>query len=166
MLLLFSHLVVSNSFRPHGLQYPRPPCPSLTPEVCPSSCPLHWWCHPVISSSEALFSFYPQSFPWLKNWLSNESAVCIRWPKYWSFSFSIHLSNKTQGWFSLRLTGLIFLLSKRLSGVFSSTLVQRYQFFSALPSLWSSSHYLQWFWSPRRGNLSLLPPSPLLFAMK
>ena len=47
----------------HGLQHSRPACPSPTPEVCPSSCPLHWWCHPVISSSDALFSFCPQSFP-------------------------------------------------------------------------------------------------------
>ena len=63
LLLFFSHPVVSNSFRPNGLQHARPPCPSLTPKVCPSSCPLYRWCHPAISSSDALFSFFPQSFP-------------------------------------------------------------------------------------------------------
>ena len=48
---------------PHGLQHARSPCPSPYPEVCPSSCALHRWCHPAISSSDALFSFCPQSFP-------------------------------------------------------------------------------------------------------
>ena len=56
-LLLFSRPVVSSSLQPHGLQHTRPLCPSPSPEVCPSSCPLHQWCHPVILSSDALFSF-------------------------------------------------------------------------------------------------------------
>ena len=60
--MLFSHPVMSDSLRPHGLQHARLLCPSPSPKVCPSSCPLHWWCHPVISSSDALF-FCPQSFP-------------------------------------------------------------------------------------------------------
>ena len=62
----------------------------------------------------------------------NESAVHIRWTKHWSFSFSISPSNNIQGWFSMRLTGFISLPSKGLSGVFSSTIVPRHQFFSAL----------------------------------
>ena len=79
-------------------------------------------------------------FPSIRDF-SSESAVCIRWPKYWSFSFSISvLPMSIQGWFPLRLTGLISLLSKRLSGVFSSTTVRRHQFFGAQPSLLSSSH--------------------------
>ena len=49
--------------RPHGLQHARPPCPSPSPEVCPSSCPLHGWCHPTISFLDALFSFCPWSSP-------------------------------------------------------------------------------------------------------
>ena len=61
-LLLFSRPVMSNSLRPHGLQHIRPPCPSPSPRVCPSSCSLHQWCHPAISSSVALFSFFTQSF--------------------------------------------------------------------------------------------------------
>ena len=62
-LLLFSRTVMSNSLKSHGLQHTRPLCPSPSPKVCPNSCPLHWWCHPAISSSDALFSFCPQSFP-------------------------------------------------------------------------------------------------------
>ena len=52
-LLLFSHPFMSDSLRPHGLQHARPPCPSPSLGVCPSSCPLNWWCHPTISSSVA-----------------------------------------------------------------------------------------------------------------
>ena len=59
----FSHLVVSSSFRPHGLQHARPPCPSPTPGVCSNSCPLSQWCHPTISSSIVPFSSHLQSFP-------------------------------------------------------------------------------------------------------
>ena len=51
--LLFSPPVVSNSLQPHRLQHFRLPCPSPSPGVCPSSCPLHPWCHPAISSSDA-----------------------------------------------------------------------------------------------------------------
>ena len=66
---------------------------------------------------------------------SNESALCIRWPKYCSFSFSTNPSNEYSG-----LTGLISLLSKGLSRVFSSTTVQKHQFFGAQPFLWSNFH--------------------------
>ena len=64
--LLFSRTVVSDSLWPHGLQHTRPSCPSPSPKVCPSSCPFHPWCHPAILSSDALFSFCPQSFPALR----------------------------------------------------------------------------------------------------
>ena len=59
----FSHSVVSNSLRPHGLQHVRPPCLSPTPRVYPSSCSLSQWCHPTISSSVVPFSSCLQSFP-------------------------------------------------------------------------------------------------------
>ena len=59
----FSRSVVSDSLRPHELQYARPPCPSPTPEVYPNSCPLSQWCHPTISSSVITFSSCPQPFP-------------------------------------------------------------------------------------------------------
>ena len=71
---------------------------------------------------------------------SNESVLHIRWSKYWSFSFTSVLPVNIQDWFPLGLTGLISLLSKGLSGVFSSTTVPRHQFFGALPSLRSISH--------------------------
>ena len=57
LLLLLSCSVLFNSLWPHGLQHSRPPCPSPFPEVFPSSCSLHWWCCPAISSSDALFFF-------------------------------------------------------------------------------------------------------------
>ena len=59
----FSHSVVSDSLRPHGLQHTRLPCPSPTPGVYSNSCPLSWWCHPPISSSVVPLSSCPQSFP-------------------------------------------------------------------------------------------------------
>ena len=63
LLLWFSRSVMSNYFRPHELQHARPPCLSLSPGVCPSSCPLNRWCHPTSSSSAALFSSCLQCFP-------------------------------------------------------------------------------------------------------
>ena len=71
--------------------------------------------------------------------LSIVSALCIRWLKYWSFSFSISPSSVYLG-----LTGLISLLSKRLSRVFSNTTIQKNQFFGAQPSLWFNSHIHTW----------------------
>ena len=59
----FSLSVMSDSLRPHGLQHPRPPCPSPTPGVYSNSCPLSRCCHPIISSSVVPFSFCLQSFP-------------------------------------------------------------------------------------------------------
>ena len=75
---------------------------------------------------------------------SNESALCIRWPKYWSFGSSISPSNEFSGWFPLGLTGLISLQSEGLSRVFSSTTVQKHQFFGIQTSLWSNSHICTW----------------------
>ena len=63
MFSQFSHSVMSNSLRPHGLQQARPPCPSPTPVVYSNSCPSSQWCHPTISSSVVPFSSCPQSFP-------------------------------------------------------------------------------------------------------
>ena len=71
---------------------------------------------------------------------SNELALCIRCPKYWSFSFSSSPYNEYLGRFPLRLTGLISLVSKGLSRVFFSTTLQKHQFFGMLPYLWASSH--------------------------
>ena len=75
---------------------------------------------------------------------SNESDIHIRWPKYWSFSFSINPSNEYSGLTSFRFDSLISLQSKGLLKVFSNTTVQKHQFFGAQPSLWSNSHIYIW----------------------
>ena len=75
---------------------------------------------------------------------SNESTLCMRWPKYWSFSFSITPSKEIQGWSPSEWTGWISLQSKGLSRVFSNTTVQKQQFFSAQPSSQSNSHIHTW----------------------
>ena len=85
----------------------------------------------------------PAIFPSIRVYFS-ELALCIRWPKYWSFSFNISPSSEHQGWFSLRLMGLISLQSKGLFSIFSSTMIQNCQFFSAQPSWWSTSHIRTW----------------------
>ena len=72
----------------------------------------------------------------------NESALHIRWPKYWSFSISP--SDDYQCWFPLGLTGLISLQSKGLSRVFSSTTIRKHLSFGTRPSLWSNSHIHTW----------------------
>ena len=71
---------------------------------------------------------------------SNESTLHMRWPKYWSFSFSIIPSNEHPGLISLEWTGWISLQSKGLSRVFSNTTFQKHQFFGAQLSSQSNSH--------------------------
>ena len=95
---------MSDSLRSHGLQHTRPSHPSPTPGACSKSCPLSQWCHPTISSSVIPFSSRLQSFP--ASGFSNESVLCIRWPKYWSFSFSISPSNEYSGLISFRMDWL------------------------------------------------------------
>ena len=99
-LLLFSHPVVSNSLRPHGLQRIRPPCLSPSPEVCQSLCPLHQWCHPAISSSDALLSFCPWSF---QSGTFPVSQLFASDDQYWSFTFSINPSNEYSRLISLNI---------------------------------------------------------------
>ena len=91
---------MSNSLWPHGLQYARLPCPSLSPRVCSNSCPLIQWCHPTMSSSVAPFS---SSVSPSIRFFSSELALHIRWPKYWGFSFSISPSNEYSGLVSFRI---------------------------------------------------------------
>ena len=100
----FSRSVLSDSLRPHKLQHARPPCPSATPRVHSNSCPSSWWCHITNPSSVVPFSSYPQSFK--HQGLFNESAILIRWPKYWSFSFSVSSSNEYAGLISFRMDWL------------------------------------------------------------
>ena len=92
-------------------------------------------CHPHL--------LLPSIFPNIKVF-PNELALCIRWPKYWSFSFSNSLSNGYSVLIPLRLAGLISLLSRRFSRIFSSTTVQNHQFFTAQLFLYSSSHIHTW----------------------
>ena len=91
----FSHSVMSDSLRPHGSQHARPPCPSPAPGVHSDSRPSSQQCHPAISSSVVPFSSCPQSLP--ASVFSNESTLHMRWPKYWSFSFSISPSKEIPG---------------------------------------------------------------------
>ena len=74
--------------QPHGLRHVRPACPLPTPRAYSNWCPLHHWCHPIISSSCLPLLLLPSIFPRIRVF-SSESAVFIRWAKYWSFSFSI-----------------------------------------------------------------------------
>ena len=93
---------MSNSLRPHGLQHARPPCPSSTPGAWSDSCPSSWWCYPTISSSVIPFSSCLQSFPASGSFPMSQ----IRWPKYWSFIFSISPSNEHPGLSSFRMDWL------------------------------------------------------------
>ena len=130
----FGHSVVSSSFRPHGLQHSRPPCPSPTSGVYSNSCPLSQWCHPATSSSVVPFSSCPQSvwasrsFPMSQFFASGGQSIGV------SASTSV-LPMNIQDWFPLRWTGWISLQSKGLSRVFSNTTVQKHQFFSTQLSL-------------------------------
>ena len=93
------------TLRPHSLQHARLPCPSPNPGACSNSCPLSRWCHPTILSSVVLFSSRSSIFPSIRVF-SNESGLHIRWPKYWSFSFNISLSNEYSGLISFRMDWL------------------------------------------------------------
>ena len=99
----FSRSVVSDSLRPHGLQPARLPCLSPTPGACGNSCPLCWRCHPTTSLSVIPFLLLqPSLFPSIRVF-SKESVLLIRWPKYWSFSYSISPSNEYSGLISFRM---------------------------------------------------------------
>ena len=136
----FSCSVVSDSFRSHESQHARTPCPSPTPRVHSDSRPSSRWCHPALSSSVVPFSSCPQSLPASESF-SDESTLPMRWPKYWSFSFSIIPSKEIPGWSPSERTGRISLQSKGLSRVFSNTIVQKHQFFGPQLSFTSIHNY-------------------------
>ena len=96
----FSVAQSCQTLRPHEQQHARG-CPSLSPSACSNLCPLSQWCHPTISSCRPLL-LLPSIFPSIKVF-SSESALCIRWPKYWSFSFSISPSNEYSGLIFFRI---------------------------------------------------------------
>ena len=131
----FSRSIVSDSPRPHGLQHARPPSLSITnfqdllklmsiESVMPSNHLILY--HPLL--------LLPPIFPSIRVF-SNEPVLCIRWPKYWSFSFSISPSNEYSGLCALGWSGWISLQVKGLSRVFSNTTVQKDQFFCTKLSL-------------------------------
>ena len=139
----FSRSVVSDFLRPHGLQHARHPCPSPTPRVYSNSCPLSWWCHPTISSSVIPFSSRLQSFSVSGSFQMSQFFTSGGQSIGASASASV-LPVNIWGWFPLGSTGLISLLSKRLSRVFSSPTVWRHQVFDAQPFLLSSFHIPTW----------------------
>ena len=106
IMFQFSCSVVSDSLRTHELQHARSPCPSPTPRVHSNSCPSSRWCHPAISSSVVPFSSCPQSLPASESFPINKSTLRMRWPKYWSFSYSIIPSKEHPGLISFRMDWL------------------------------------------------------------
>ena len=134
---------MSSSPWPHGLQHARLPCPSPSLRICSNSCLLSQWCHPAISSSDTLFSFCSQSFPASGTFPMSRLSSLDEENTGVSTSASV-LTTSIQGWFPLRLTGLISLLFKGLWGIFFSTIVRRHRFFGVTPSLPSSSHNRTW----------------------
>ena len=132
--LQFSSSVMSDSLWPHGLHHARLPCPSPTPGVYSNTCPLSGWCHPTISSSITPFSSCLQSFPasgssqMSQFFASGGQSIGI-------WASALVLPMNIQDWFLLGWTGCISLQSKGLSRVFSNTIIQKHQFFSAQLSL-------------------------------
>ena len=132
-IFLFSRLVVSHSFWPHGLQHARLHCLLLYPKLylklmfILSMMPLNYLiiCCPLL--------LLPSIFPSIRVF-SNDLALCIRWPKYWSFTFSISPSSEYSELISYRIHWFIPSQSKGLSKVFSSTTIQK-SINSSAPSL-------------------------------
>ena len=122
-----SRSVMSDSLRTHGLQHARLPCPSPTPRACSDSCPLSQWCYPTNLCCPLLL--LPSIFPSIRVF-SNESALPIRWPKYWNFSFSISPSSEHPGLISFRMDWLDLLA---VQGALKSPLQHRSSKTSILP---------------------------------
>ena len=137
-LVQFSHSVMSNSMRPHDVQQARPPCPSPTPRVYSNSRPLCQWCHPTISPSVIPFSSCLQSFP------ASGSFQMSQFFASGGQSTGASTSHQSFQWIFrvdfLEDWPLSSLLSKGLSRVFSSTTIQKHQFFGTQSSLWSNLH--------------------------
>ena len=143
--LLFSHSFMSDSLQPHGLQHTRLPCHSPSPGVSPNSSPLSWWCQSIISSSVVPFSACLQSFPSLgsfpMSWLFESDGQNIG-----ASASATVLPMNIQGWFPLGLTGLVSLLSKGLSKVFSNTTVRRHKFFGTQSSYGPPLTFIHNYW--------------------
>ena len=130
----FSRSVVSNSLWPHESQHARPHCPSPSPRVHSNSCPSSRWYHPAHLILCCPLLLLPPIPPSIRVF-SNESTLCMRWPKYWSFSFSISPSNEHPGLISFRTDCLDLL-------VVQGTLKSLLQHHSSKASiLWCSAFY-------------------------
>ena len=136
MLLLFSHSVMSDTVLPHAacqaslsitISWSLLKCMSIE-LVMPSN-------HLILRHPLLLPSIFP-----IIRVFSNESVLHIRWPKYWSFSFSISPANEYSGLISFRMDWFDLLVSRGLSRVFSNTTVQKNQFLGTQLSLQSNSH--------------------------
>ena len=125
----FSRSVVSDSLRPHELQHARPPCPSSTPGVHPNRCPSS---HLILCRPHLFLPSIPPSI----RVFSNESALCIRWPNYWSFSLNISPSNEHPGLISFRMDWLDLLA---VQGTLKS-LLQHHS--SKASILWHSAFFI------------------------
>ena len=129
----FSSWVMSDSLWPHGLQHARLPCPSPIFGVCSNSCPSSQWSNYLIFCCPLLL--LPSIFPSIRGF-SNESIICIRWPKYWSFSFNISNSNEYSGLISFRIDWFDLL---EVQG----TLKSLFQYHSSKAStLWCSAYFI------------------------
>ena len=135
-ILLFSLPVVSNSLQLHGLWQARPPCPPPTPKAFPGSCPLHQWCHPAIPSSDTsspAFNLSQHQGPF--QWVSCSYQVTK------VLELQPVLPMNIQGWFPLRLTSLISLLSKGLWSLLQYHSLKAIEYYSAIKKV--KSYYLQ-----------------------
>ena len=140
---------MSDSLRPHGLQYTRPPCPSPTPRAHSNSCPSNLRCHPTISSSVIPFSSCLQSFPASGSFQMSQFFAPGGQSIGVSASTSV-LPMNIQDWFPLGSTSWISLQSEGLSRVFSNTTVQKHLFLSAQPFLWSILTSVHNYWKSHK----------------
>ena len=116
----------------------------LSRAVCSNSCPLSQWCHPTISSSFGPLLLMPLIFSIIRIF-SKSQLFASGGQSIGASASALVLTMNIQDWFPLGLAGLI-LLSKGLSRVFSSTTIQKHQFFGAQPSSWSTSHIVPDYW--------------------
>ena len=146
-LLLLNHAAVSHFLQPLGLQNICLPCPSLSPKVCSNPCPVSRWCLPTITFSVTPYSscfslLHHQGLFQKSQHLPSGSQITG------DSASALVLAINIQGWFPLGLTGLIALQFKEISGVFSSTTLQKHQFFGAkiffFFFLWWQSHICTW----------------------
>ena len=125
---------MSDSLQPHGLRHASLPCPSPTPGACSNSCPSSQWCHLILCCPLLLLPPMPPSI----RVFSNESALHMRWPKYWSFSFSISPSNEHPGLISFRMDWVDLLA---VQGTLKSLLQHHTQFNSSSLIIGSTEFY-------------------------